>query len=332
MNRLLSAALVAALTAALPADGQIVFSEDFDDGAAAARWSAPFVDAENGVFDGAVDYAFDYSAVGIPAAPNGGGTVGTLMEVNTTSQTGDQGETVGVFPTGFSLPSGSFRFTADVYFNVETANSGTTEYAHLSVHTAGPNSPGDDSIQDDVPFRFGLSQGDGLTWQFDGDAGSVTDLFRYEDAGNADAGAEVGLGSYDDLPAGVIPGVSTGNNATGPTNSWVTVEIERFGSIVSFSMNGYEIDSILDLAGEFNGGSIQIGYSDPFNSVGVKTYEVGPDPTPFDDSDGPFGDDIPGFAHFVVFDNVVVESIVPEPASAAIACVALAGMAATRRR
>lgn len=319
-------ALFAALGLAATAQAQL-FSETFDDLNAVGRWSDPIVDAENGAFDGQVDYAFDYSAVGIPSAPNGGGTIGALMEVNRTDQGGDQGETVGVIATGVTLPDGDYKLSMDVYFNVETANTGTTEYVHFGVHASGPNSPGDDSIQDDVPFRFGLSQGDGLTWQFDGDAGSSTDLFRYEDAGNADAGTENGLGSYDDLPVGVIPGVSTGPNASGPTNTWVTVEIERIGDDISFSMNGYVIDTISNGA-DFSGGTISIGYADAFNSVATTGYLVGPDPTPFDDTDGPFGDDIAGFAHFAVFDNVV---LTPEPTSGVIALIALGGLAARRR-
>lgn len=319
-------ALCAALGLAATAQAQL-YSETFDDSGASSRWSAPIVDAENGAFDGQVDYAFDYSAVGIPAAPNGGGTIGALMEANRTAQTGDQGETVGIVSTGVTLPDHDYKLSMDVYFNVETANGGTTEYVHFGVHASGPNSPGDDSVQGDVPFRFGLSDGDGLTWQFDGDAGSSTDLFRYEDAGNADTGSENGLGAYDDLPVGVIPGVSTGPNASGPTNSWVTVEIERIGDDISFSMNGYEIDSIANGA-DFSGGTISIGYADAFNSVAATDFLVGPDPTPFDDSDGPFGDDIPGFAHFAVFDNVV---LTPEPTSAVIALIALSGLAARRR-
>ena len=58
------------------------FSEDFDDGNGASRWSAPVVDSEAGVFDGTVDFGFDYGALGIPAAPGGGGTVGLFMEAN----------------------------------------------------------------------------------------------------------------------------------------------------------------------------------------------------------------------------------------------------------
>lgn len=61
---------------------QVIFTETFDDGAAAGRWSAPIIEAENGAFDGAVDFAFDYSSLGVPAAPGGdGSTIGLFMEV-----------------------------------------------------------------------------------------------------------------------------------------------------------------------------------------------------------------------------------------------------------
>ena len=56
------------------------FTENFDDGNASTRWTAPVVDAENGLFDGTVDFAFDYGSLGIPVAPGGGSTTGLFFE------------------------------------------------------------------------------------------------------------------------------------------------------------------------------------------------------------------------------------------------------------
>ncbi|MCA9240214.1 MAG: hypothetical protein KDA37_08445 [Planctomycetales bacterium] len=317
MRLTLLAAGIVALGLAGHAQGQLIFSEDFDDGSAASRWTSPIVDAETSAFDGSVDYAYDYGALGVPAAPGGGASTGVLMQVNLTDDTArGEGESVGIIPTvaAAMLPSGSYSVTMDVFFNVEAQSAGTTEYGIFGVHTAAVNAPGDASLQDDVPFRFGLSNGNGLAWSATGDAGAADDFYRFEDAGNANAGSQVGLGSYDNLPAGAIPGVSTGQGAAGPAGAWVEVELVRVGDKVAFKMNGYEIDSIVDASNAFSGGSIMIGYSDPFNSAGTPDLPVGPDPDPFDNI--PYGDQYPNLAHFIIFDNVKITQIVPEPSTA----------------
>lgn len=327
-------ALVAALATAAPALAQVTFVEDFDDGMASTRWSAPIVDAESGSFDGTVDYAFDYGAIGLPSAPgSGGSTTGILFEVNRTdSGVSGQGEAVGVIPSiaAADLPSGPYRLSVQAYFNVESQNAGTTEYGIFGVHTAAVNAPGDEGINDDLPFDLGVSNGNGLAWHVSGDGGALNDFHRFEDPGNLNAGSQTGLGGFDALPEGTIPGL-TSIIGDGPRGTWVDIAIERDGNNARFIINGYVVDTIYN-ADDFSDGSILIGYYDLFDSVGVTTYEVGPDPTPFDDTDGPFGDAIPGFAHFLVLDNVMIETIIPEPASAALSVVALLGLAARRRR
>lgn len=332
MRLSLLATAVVACGLASHAQGQLIFSEDFDDGSAASRWSAPIVDAETGAFDGSVDYAFDYAALGVPAAPGGGSGIGVLMQVNLTDDTsGGEGESVGIIPTvaAAMLPYRSYSVTMDVFFNVEPQSAGTTEYSIFGLHTAGVNAPADASLQDDVPFRFNLSNGNGLAWSATGDAGAADDFFRFEDAGNANTGSQVGLGSYDNLPVGAIPGVSTGQGAAGPAGAWVEVELVRVGDKISFKMNGYEIDSILDPTDVFTGGSIMIGYSDPFNSAGTPDLPVGPDPDPFDNI--PFGDQYPNLAHFIIYDNVRITQIVPEPTAAALGLCGLAMLGIRRR-
>lgn len=323
-------ALLTALSLTAGAAAQVTFSETFDDGAASTRWTAPVVDAENGAFDGQVDYAFDYSTVGIPAAPGGTSTTGVLFEVNTTDNGGDQGESVAIFPLAGDLPSGSYRVSYDAYFVVEATNGGSTEFGLLGVHTAAVNAPGDQGLNDDIPFDLGVSDGNGLAWKVSGDGGAFNDFHRFADVGNTDTGSQTGLGGFDALPDGTIPGLG-GPIGDGPQGVWVELAIERVGARIEVSINDYVFDTIFDPTGVLDAGTIMVGYSDPFNSVGVKTFEVGPDPTPFDDTDGPFGDDIPGFAHFLVVDNVTIESIIPEPTSAVLGLLGLVGFAARRR-
>ena len=183
MRSILTLALVAALAGVTNAQ----FMEDFDDGAASTRWSAPIVDSEVATFDGSVDYAFDYAAAGIPAAPNGGGGIGLRMFANQTDEsTGDEGESIVVIANDAVMPSGDFIYKVDAYYNVDaTFESVATEYVGLGVYVADPVAPGDLGLNDDAPFRFGVGNGNGVNFQVTGDGGSATDVIQFEDANNA---------------------------------------------------------------------------------------------------------------------------------------------------
>ncbi len=272
------------------------FFEDWDDLNGASRWSAPIVALEdpNIAFDGNVNYAFDYSIIGASSAPNstGGTTIGVSMESNRTDQCpadpnctdSDEGEGLGIVPLSSlgQIPSGDFRLTTDAYL-FWNGESGSTEYTTIGVFSGGTA----------VPVRFGIDSGDGLAWSMDSEAGSTTDLYRFENP----PGSENGLGGWEDIPFGSIPGFNTGtpgvdfpaNQFAGPANRWIELEVESVGGTVTFSVNGYQIDSFDNSTGQFSGGSLMIGHSDPFNSVNPP--------------------DANGNLNMAVFDNIRLESI-----------------------
>jgi hypothetical protein len=289
--------------------GVITFVEDFDDGLASNRWSAPIVDAELGLFDGSVDYAFDYGAVGIPAAPNSGGsTTGLFFEANLNDDGAfDEGELVGINSSIATIPGGDFRLTMDAWFEVDFALAASTEYANVGVFASGPNAPGDPSLTGDSAMRFGLSDGDGLTFSLSSDGGSASDILVYSDPGNANSGGQVADFDLDDIPNGSIPGVGTGIGEDGPAGAgWVELAIESVAGMISFQINGFELATFDNTGGAHTGGTIQLGYSDVFNS-----------------STGA------GLTNFIVYDNVVLE--IPTPSSAALLLIAGAGAARRRR-
>lgn len=323
MKRLLTVAAhsifgLAAFGLAATAQAEL-YSENWDDGAGATRWSDPIVDQENGAdvgFDGLVDYAYDYSTAGILASPSSGGTtIGARFAVNVTDDIpGDEGSAVGIIANDAVIPAGPFKLDVEVYYFVDPAFSATaTEYITVGAFASGPNAPGDPAVQDDVPFRFGLSNGDGLAWQVTGDGGSATDIYRYEDAGNADTGSQTGLGSLDDIPFGTIPGVTTGGgNPNDPfepfglQNRWTTITIEQgINDQIRYQLNGATINSIDNSGGTFSGGSIMTGLTDAFNSA-----------TPAD-------------GVFLVVDNVTLS--IPEPTSLMLLVLGAIGLAARRR-
>lgn len=121
---------LALLPAVAPA--QVFYSEDFQDGNAASRWTVSQAGGVN-----AADFAFDYSTLGIPLAPNGTGTIGLKLEANL----GPTGASSGImaFPDGqsFSTTSGSYTLLFDVWMNVQST-TGSTELAILASATPQP--------------------------------------------------------------------------------------------------------------------------------------------------------------------------------------------------
>ncbi|QDV75944.1 hypothetical protein [Botrimarina mediterranea] len=323
MKRTMCAALAALASAAVPAAAAPLFTENFDTNAT-TRWSTPIVDAEIGVFDGSVIYGFDYTPIGIPAAPNGGGKA-LFMEVNLNNQTGAQGESVVILANDVTLPSGNFKLTMDVWFNVESSNGGTTEFGVFGVHAAAPNDPTNDAVTDDAPFQFGISNGNGLSWIASGDSGASNDFVRFVDPNNAGGGSQLNLGNYDSRPP--IPGLAD-QSGLGPRNTWIEVGIEKTGSTYIFSINGSPIDTYEDVGGVLSGGTIMVGYNDAFNSVADLNLQPGPDPNPLVDDGLWEGDELFGSAHFILIDNIV---LVPEPTSATLGFLAFAVFVARRR-
>ena len=307
MKRNMLFGLVALL--ASQAHAQILFSDDFDDGAAATRWSAPLVTTENGVPDSNVDYAFDYSQIlnpfagntPIPSAPNSAGTTtGIYMTANNTDEcpgaaqcpdSSDEGDAVGI-ASNYQLPTAmNYKVTADLFL-FWNGGGGSTEYAILGVNHDG---------SDNIPFRFGINAGVGRAWVWDTDGDSGTDILTY------DGTSETGLGGWEDIPNGTIPGVPTGAPApVGPFSQWVEMELTVANGTSRLSMNG----ALIDVRDNPNvGDSILLGHADYFNSV---------------------NNAIQGFTNGSIWDNVVVMKI-PEPSTVLLAGLGLVALAARRR-
>ena len=99
LKRILGCAAILLCVASL-ASANVIFSDDFDDGAGQTRWSGPIVALENPLlgWDGTVDYAYDYSGVAGSAPNSGGSTIGVAFTSNNTNSVGDEGEAVGIIP------------------------------------------------------------------------------------------------------------------------------------------------------------------------------------------------------------------------------------------
>lgn len=278
-----------------------ILTETFNDGAAAARWSVAVqteaTAAPSTGPDGSVDFAFDYSSLGI-ASPSGGDTIGAFIQVNKTDQTGDEGESYIIFPNGQSYSS-PFAVEADMYV-WNDGGAGTTELGMVGVYL--------DSADPVAPYQWG-TRGGPLAWAYTGEGGSSADLAVFKE-GNTTSTGYMALSDYNNVAAGSIPGFETGvSNSGGPagttaSGAWVKVRIEAYGSGVRWYLNGALVDAYDNSGGFYSVGNIFFGATDPFNSVNA--------------------------AGGTIIDNVVVT--VPEPASAALACVGAFALMAIRRR
>jgi hypothetical protein len=295
-----SASLGALALLASPA-GAALFSEDFNDGNAASRWSVA-VQTEATAQpttgpDGSVNFAFDYSTLGI-ASPGGGDTIGAFIQVNNTDHAGDEGETYVIFPNGQNF-SGNFVLEADMYV-YNDGGAGTTELG-----MAGAFLDNGDPV---APYQWG-SEGGPLAWVYTGEGGSTDDLARFVEGTSSTTGYEA-LDDYNTVPANSIPGFETGaSGAGGPaganaSGSWVKVKVESLGSTVNWYLNGALVDTYDNSGGFYTAGNVFLGATDPFNSSNA--------------------------GGGTIVDNVVVR--VPEPATVVLGGAALVGMMAIARR
>lgn len=233
----------------------VVYSENFDDGNAGARWS--FQD-DGGTNE--VDFGFDYVGAGIDEAPNGGG-LGVKMRVNTDEA--DAGTSALVaFPNDQSF-EGKLVFTFDLYLSYTPDGSGTTEHAVFGVgHTTT-----------DVVIPVGGSGGydgeagagptnDGIDFTITPDGGANRDIRVYVDNEEL-LGEDGGLTVFDSHSA-EDEGYTEAYEGEVPGNQWlnVTVEVTESTTVYKINDNVWAEPTAVPAAG-----NIMIGYMDFWGSV-----------------------------------------------------------------
>ncbi len=116
-SKVLLAAAVSALCAlATSGRAQLIYSEDFSDANEITNWVVNYADAGSNY----VNFQFDYTTAGIPAAPHskGGNTKGLKMspDITTGAQIAGAVNGLSVTPTNFSV-SDNFDMHADMWIN-----------------------------------------------------------------------------------------------------------------------------------------------------------------------------------------------------------------------
>lgn len=226
---------------------------------------------DSGLSDIIADYHYDYSAIGVSAAPGGSSTFGLKMTANNSG---------GVF-SGFSVSpngqnfTGSYRVSFNMWQNYVGAlplgGSGTTQLSTYGVGTAGnvavwPGSAGKESI--------------GFATTLDG--GSSSDFRVYSSAastsypsGNAVYSAPGGAinssnAYYAQFGGSAAPAAQLAlfPNQTGVTGAgvtgfeWRTVVIDVNDTTATWSIDGLQIAQVGLTGLTLGGGNIFFGHSD----------------------------------------------------------------------
>jgi hypothetical protein len=330
------ATLLAISTCAPGALGSVVFSENFEVDPS-ANW---VVNSGPGV--NSADFSFDYSTLGIPAAPGGSGTRGLKLQANLNPNiaAGLTGAANASSPNGTFAPGGvfggitvspnqsgltnsDFVMTFDWWGNyngpVNGGGTGTTQVSQFGVLTSGTATQWIGSAtKDSVSFAATL------------DGGSASDYRAYSSAAPtsyaaanavyaAPGGAINNTNAYyatpfpggATAPAGQLSSfpLQTGATAAGVSGfQWNQVEIAVNAGIATWRVNG-TLFATIDLSTVTTGGNnIFFGHSD--TNGGASIDETHPD------------------LLFTLIDNV---QIVPEPTTVALALAAF-GLLARRRR
>src|SRR3954451_11076896 len=157
MNRRVVLGFIVAMGFVAHAHAAPLYSEDFNVDHT-ANWT---VNPSTGVnaTDTTANFFYDYSAIGVPAAPNGTGTSGLKLTANNTA---------GVFggltvsPTGQSF-SGNYQLSFDMWQNyvgpIGPGGSGTTQFSQYGIGTAGTSSQWIGATKDSVSFGTTLDGG-----------------------------------------------------------------------------------------------------------------------------------------------------------------------------
>lgn len=260
---LLATALLATITGTASAQ---LFSENFE-ADPTANWTV-----NAGPSDFAANFFFDYSTVGIPAAPGGAGTRGLKIQANLFNNIFGGGS---VSPIGLNL-SGDYVVSFDWWSNINGpfpgGGSGSTNLSTFGIGTAGTAAqwPGAGPATDSVWFAA------------TGDGGSASDYRAYSTAaptsyaaGNAVYAAPAGgINNSDPYYAG-FGGVTapaaqlalfpqqTGSTQVGAAGmQWHQVEINKSGDLVTWTIDGLLIATVDLNTVTLGGGNIFFGHSD----------------------------------------------------------------------
>jgi len=271
---------VIALYGIVGSSSAVSFFDNFDAGTSAGNWNLFTSNSDN-----TVNFAFDYSTLGIASAPHssGGTTIGLYMSVN------DKNAAVaGVSAFAKNLNfAGDYWLEFDMYMSYNGGAGGAT--GSTENFSAGINQSGSAIVWS------GSAPSSSVWFTTTGEGGSARDYRAYK--GTTEYAAASGVYAAGTDSAGNGPQAHqnayytslfappTYETAGAPGKAWTTVRIEQKNNVIYWSMNGKLIATITD--SPVNAGTIMLGYMDMFSSLSAEPNKT-----------------------FVIYDNV---RAVPEP-------------------
>jgi hypothetical protein len=298
--------------------GTVLFTDGMSTG---AGWTV------SGTTDSAHTWGYDYSADGIPAAPNGGDTFGLKLEANIVDGLAHEISASRSLAAAGYTPGAPYTVQTDIWANFELASGTSTEFAGAGGGhdgaTAGRN---------------------GASLLYTGDGGSVRDYRMYKDAG------EQFIGSLQYNPAfatnnggepaiaAAFPGIDVALATSGPQQigltdagdggfQWMTMLIEVDPSALGSGVTGDLGVASFTLTSAASGSTLLIGTLDNSNGGTVVDMEGSLSMI--------YGDLFASLSaapqfQFGLYDNVIVTEV-PEPATA-LCLLGLGALAMIRRR
>jgi hypothetical protein len=309
----------------LNASADVLFSDNFN-ADSSANWTVNRSTGSTNTNDAGshANFFFDYSTVGIPAAPNSNGNrTGLRLDANTT---GGVFSGLSVSPTGKSF-AGDYRLRFDMWLNflgpAPVGGSGTTQVAGAGIGTAGTTAQwAGAGTQESIHFGAtldGQSTVDYRAYSSAAPTGYVaaSGVFAAGTGTSPDARADThpyyaGLGGKTP-PADqttLVPS-QTGTTSTGSLGfAWRDVIIEKNGNAVTWTVDGKLIATVDASTVNLGGGNILLNHYD--TNAGSATD--------------------PNAMNFSLFDNLRVESLAPVPEPAGLGLIGLGVLSLARRR
>jgi len=259
---------VASLLSVIAAQGQVLFQDNFDS-TPASNWNINAKTAQDRAIIG-----FDYSSIGVPAAPNSGGTtIGAMLQANRpTGPAPTDGLPTGVSisPVGQSF-SGDYQLRYDLWQNfpgpAPGGGSGSTQLTGGGIMPSGS-------------VGHWAGSGDVLWFTATGDGGTGSDYRVYYNGVNQGTLSLYAAGSQNNtaayyttaFPGGVSAPAAqtalypsqTGTTAAGTLGwAWHDVAITKSGNIVTWDVDGVRLATVdLTTTPAFGGSDILFSQSD----------------------------------------------------------------------
>jgi len=257
------------------------FSDDFEDGLGSGRYNVA-TDFESGASDNSINFAFDYTAAGVPLAPNstGGSTTGLYVQSNLTDDcpglpgcdgSDNEGEMIAFYPNSGNAfgASDDYIFQFDYYQYVENVGDifVMTESVSMGINANGT----------DANWFFGQNPTSGSWFSMTTDGDSATDIRAFE--GDTNPASVNGFNfrrefAEDDNSEPLLQGVagfldgslSAANPVTfqAISSGWSVFQIEKSGTNVTWRVNGNpEVDNVFEDLFTFDQSAAVVVATDP---------------------------------------------------------------------